>query len=936
MIAFKKIQIKSYIKLIPLLSVIVIAFLSIAYASLEQTTIAQDVKANIRLKSDIRITNVVVDGMTNSAMSNGVDYNREKIIGNIELPENASTVTYKVKVSNFGNVAAGLFDITGLPSNLTYTVSGYELKDKICNTDNVCKLGIEKEFYITIKYATDGYDSNNYEYNINLDFDFRRFYNISYQNITNNGYPTEYLQGTDVTIDLTGQGYTKIKVDGSANYTCENELLSITNPNGELVVRYPIHTVTFDANGGTIVGPNSFKRLWEEELKYKSAPVKNSGATIAGGKATFDGVDDWIDLFHDNYDLGSSITWVAKFSVASASASGDALIIGNWEGAGGGIVYQNHKIYTDLYNSTSATYVQNVSPASITPETDYFVVATYDGANIKLYINNELMGTVNNTGSIPVSTAKIALGANSGGNAHNPSAYSNATIYKAAVYTEALSAAQISEMYNNDKLLYLDSYLTGVDFSSANDFMISEPTRTGYIFDGWYTEKNGGTRISETTATPDEEVTYYAHWTPVIEDGIYTIRTATSDSYGMAVYQGTVADGDNVCEYVYNNYYGSQDWTVQMNSDGTYSIYSMISARYLDIANNTMAAGTNIQQYGTSPGAARNSFIIEKEGNYYILRAKTNDNFAVAAASATAANSVNIQLAEYSKVAQAKWNFISKTAVSITDKTIVRTYKAPYTGYYLLETYGAQGGNFNWVDKVNNWTVTGVGGKGGYSKGYYYATKGKLLYVVTGKQGTNYNQTVTTSSGSASVKAGTAGGYNGGGKGGNGYSNISPGGAGGGGATHIATATGTLSSLSSNKSSVLIVAGGGGGSAFRAKPGAGGGTSGGNSTSNTVGGVVCGGKSTGGTQTSGYAFGQGQAGSNGVAKGSASMEGSGGAGGGYWGGKTSTKTSGTAGGDDSGSGGSGYIGGVTQGTTTAGQREGNGMVKITYVGTTLP
>ena len=38
------------------------------------------------------------------------------------------------------------------------------------------------------------------------------------------------------------------------------------------------------------------------------------------------------------------------------------------------------------------------------------------------------------------------------------------------------------------------------------------PTRMGYLFDGWYTELEEGTKIDENTI-PDGNLTYYAHWT---------------------------------------------------------------------------------------------------------------------------------------------------------------------------------------------------------------------------------------------------------------------------------------------------------------------------------------------------------------------------------------------------------------------------------------
>lgn len=52
-------------------------------------------------------------------------------------------------------------------------------------------------------------------------------------------------------------------------------------------------------------------------------------------------------------------------------------------------------------------------------------------------------------------------------------------------------------------------------------YTLPTPTRTGYIFEGWYTEKTGGTRIADSgTSTFTSDLTLYAHWT--------IIRTAIS------------------------------------------------------------------------------------------------------------------------------------------------------------------------------------------------------------------------------------------------------------------------------------------------------------------------------------------------------------------------------------------------------------------------
>ena len=200
----------------------------------------------------------------------------------------------------------------------------------------------------------------------------------------------------------------------------------------------------------------------------------------------------------------------------------------------------------------------------------------------------------------------------------------------------------------------------------------------------------------------------------------------------------------------------------------------------------------------------------------------------------------------------------------------------PYEGDYQLEIWGAQGG-------------TSYGGYGGYSTGIVSLSKNSTLYINVGGQG-----------GNASTRTG---GYNGGGTGGtgSGYAN----GSGGGGATHIATKSGLLSTLSEDIDSVLIVAGGGGGTCGNGwqsyRGGSGGGIQG------TRGSVYGTHNNEVGTQTksSRSIFGRGTAGRNSTG-GSYGGEGNGGGGGGFYGGVASTSTGINT--DAAGPGGSGYIG----------------------------
>lgn len=227
-----------------------------------------------------------------------------------------------------------------------------------------------------------------------------------------------------------------------------------------------------------------------------------------------------------------------------------------------------------------------------------------------------------------------------------------------------------------------------------------------------------------------------------------------------------------------------------------------------------------------------------------------------------------------------------------------------------MEVWGAQGG----TDSSDEITV----GKGGYARGQINLTNMQIIYVCIGGQGGS-----TASTGS--------GGYNGGGSGGlyAGSTTIRAGG--GGGATHIASLSGLLRTLSNDKNSVYIVAGGGGGYCHGGSDndkhygGSGGGTNGGNSVEPYNSGKI----SYGATQTTGYLFGKGQNGHDGF-QGGGSVEAGGGCGGGWYGG-TADQSTGTDWCNTGGSGGSGYIGSILNGYTASGIRSGNGYATIIQI-----
>lgn len=154
-----------------------------------------------------------------------------------------------------------------------------------------------------------------------------------------------------------------------------------------------------------------------------------------------------------------------------------------------------------------------------------------------------------------------------------------------------------------------------------------------------------------------------------------------------------------------------------------------------------------------------------------------------------------------------------------------KEFIAPYTGYYKIECWGAQGGSYS-----------GTGGKGAYTAGNLYLTKDQKIYVYVGQSGGNL-QTST---------------YNGGGLAGELYNGRS-----GGGSTDIRLSPGDWNDFESLKSRIMVAAGGGGsmGPSYTCNGGAGGaltgysGSKGGSGSGYTVAG--------GGTQTAPGSIGHG-------------------------------------------------------------------------------
>src|SRR5699024_1027993 len=120
----------------------------------------------------------------------------------------------------------------------------YNLKDKICDINDKCTLGSKKEFYLKIKNKADQFNSSYTKHLLNLSFEFKPFYTVTYKNINNVHYPTSVLEGEDLNVKFDSENTIKeIKMGNnilsSNNYTFDGINLTVPNVNGDIVIDLP-------------------------------------------------------------------------------------------------------------------------------------------------------------------------------------------------------------------------------------------------------------------------------------------------------------------------------------------------------------------------------------------------------------------------------------------------------------------------------------------------------------------------------------------------------------------------------------------------------------------------------------------------------------------------------------------------------------------------
>ena len=203
------------------------------------------------------------------------------------------------------------------------------------------------------------------------------------------------------------------------------------------------------------------------------------------------------------------------------------------------------------------------------------------------------------------------------------------------VYAKAAGTVWLSEVQVEDGSYASDFkpekgslYSTKNLREGASYSLPSNPSRTGYSFDGWYTAASGGDRITSSTTVKNGNYNAYAHWTPYTytvsfnANGGSTATSSKSVSYDNTY--GTLPTPSRT-GYTFAGWYTSASGGTRVTSDTKYTytsgqtLYAHWNANWYWVtfnANGGTVSETSKQvaynsTYGTLPSPTRDGYTFE-------------------------------------------------------------------------------------------------------------------------------------------------------------------------------------------------------------------------------------------------------------------------------------------------------------------------------------
>ena len=275
-----------------------------------------------------------------------------------------------------------------------------------------------------------------------------------------------------------------------------------------------INTTTYTANGWTTGSTNTNDRDYANGASFGSSSTTNltlypnfTTSTTNGGVTTRTN-----SMTKSNSSNSNSYTLTFKQGTASSAAPSAITNTKYTSYAANG--------WTTTSGSTTRTYANAAATGALTGNVNLY--PCFSQTVHQNAITLPAAATKSNT-----NLGTVTFNYNGSGTADTTS-----TAYTTYAFNGWYTASSGGTKLGNASASYTPSASIDVypQFTgTAHSATFPSPTWTGYIFDGWFTEETGGTKV--TSYTGSTNVTYYAHWTRIMANNIgYTASSGSGIS----------------------------------------------------------------------------------------------------------------------------------------------------------------------------------------------------------------------------------------------------------------------------------------------------------------------------------------------------------------------------------------------------------------------
>lgn len=559
-VLYKKDKTRYIIGIITFSVLVCIYFLSVGYSAFSNTLGIEGILATVRPSASARITDVSISSSTNGGFSNSEEFTKDIVLASVSLPNNNSTVTYKVDVTVFLSSEMKITNISGSNSDLDYTISGYNIGDILCDSNNQCNLGATTYIYVTVGYknGVNNTGTNTHPFELNFTFEtvnvVAKIGDVRYETLqdavddvpTNNTETIVHLlkNTTEVINVLNGQNITfnlhgnTIKDIGTGNIIINSGIVRISD--GILSSTAYAGVVNNNSDGTFIMSGGTINATGKQAVYNDGGVVSISGgsfkttsserATIqnqAGGTMTITGGSFEATRFSALENHGTMTIGVKDGNVSNSSPS----FTGSTYGINSDV---NYNFYDGVVKGFTAAF--NNENKVTDKETGLDIVHTGQTISGKLYdvarLGTGYLVTFNSQGGTP------------------------------SAYSKLVEAGQAIGK-------------------------LPEPTKTDVMLEGWYDDPDNGTKYTSTSVINSAK-TLYAHWI----DPLSTMVARIGDNYYNTLQAAVNAVSTNGTEV-----------TIKIINDTSETVKTKAGQKIkLDIGSYTLSNKGNvpiIENYGT-------------------------------------------------------------------------------------------------------------------------------------------------------------------------------------------------------------------------------------------------------------------------------------------------------------------------------------------------